>query len=159
MPQIREKLENDATGGVSESQKRFQLRTQFRDTSSEHSTHEHDIQSTHTEQHHQDNMCIATMTDEQLINDDEETMGKGKQGGNKGIHARYGNRMQAITQQELRQLIGESSGKYVVHDGKIMTPGTIKQLKNHTIVQDDGRRKEEGSEETEQGGNNKLLRE
>ena len=28
----------------------------------------------------------------------------------------------------------ENSGKYVVYDGKIMTPGTIKQLKNHTIV-------------------------
>ena len=79
-------------------------------------------------------MCIAAMTDEQLINDDEEKMGKGKQGGNKAIHARYGNRMQAITEQELRQLIEESSGKYVVHDGKIMTPGTIKKLKNHTIV-------------------------
>ena len=134
MPQIREKLENDATGGVSESQKRFQLRTQFRDTSSEHSTYEHDIQSTHIEHHHQDNMCITTMTDEQLINDDEEKMGKGQQGGNKAIHARYGNRMQAITEQELRQLIEESSGKYVVHVGKIMTPGTIKQLKNHAIV-------------------------
>ena len=28
----------------------------------------------------------------------------------------------------------ENSGKYVVYDGKIMTPGSIKQLKNHTIV-------------------------
>ena len=82
MPQTSAKLENDATGGVSESQKRFQSETQFRDTSSEHSTHEHDIQSAHIEHHHQDNMCIATMTDEQLINDDEEKMGKGKQGGN-----------------------------------------------------------------------------
>ena len=112
----------------------FNWGTQFRDASSEHSTHEHDIQSTHIEHHHQDNMCIATMTDEQLINDDEEKMGKVKQGGNKAIHARYGNRMQTITEQELGQLIEESSGKYVVHDGKIMTPGTIKQLKNHTIV-------------------------
>ena len=79
MPQTSAKLENDATGGISESQKRFQLGTQFRGTSSEHSTHEHDIQSTHIEHHHQDNMCIATMTDEQLINDDEEKMRKGKQ--------------------------------------------------------------------------------
>ena len=134
MPQACVKLENDMTGRVSESQKRFQLGTQFRDTSSEHSTHEHDVQSTHIEHHHQDNMCIATMTDEQWINDDEEKMGKGKQGGNKAIHARYGNRMQAITERNLRQLMEENSGKYVVYDGKIMTPGTIKQLKNHTIV-------------------------
>ena len=28
----------------------------------------------------------------------------------------------------------ENSGKYVLYDGKIMTPGAIKQLKNHTIV-------------------------
>ena len=76
MPQTRAKLENDATVGVSESQKRFQLGTQFRDTSSEHSTHEHDIQSTHIEHHQKDNMCIATMTDEQLINDDEERENK-----------------------------------------------------------------------------------
>ena len=94
MPQACVKLENDMTGRVSESQNHFQLGTQFRDTLSEHNTHEHDTQSTHIEHHHQDNMCIATMTDEQLINDDEEKMGKGKQGGNKAIHARYGNRMQ-----------------------------------------------------------------
>ena len=103
-------LENDATGGVSESQKRFQLGTQFRDTSSEHSTHEHDIQSTHIDHHHQDNMCIATMADEQLIND-EEKMGKRKQGGNRAIHARYGNRMQAITEQELRTIDRRKLGK------------------------------------------------
>ena len=75
-PQTSAKFENDASGGVSESQKRFQLGTQFRDRSSEHSTHNHDIQSTHIEHHHQDNMCIAAMTNEQLINDDEEKMGK-----------------------------------------------------------------------------------
>ena len=28
----------------------------------------------------------------------------------------------------------ETSGKYVVYDGKIITSGSIKQLKNHTIV-------------------------
>ena len=50
----------------------------------------------------------------------------------------------------------------MVYDGKIMTPRSIKQLKNHYHCphrrQDDGRRKEEGSEEVGQGGNNKLLR-
>ena len=43
------------------------------------------------EHHHQDNMCITTMTDEELTNDDEEKMGKVEQGGSKVIHARYGN--------------------------------------------------------------------
>ena len=134
-PQACVKLENDITGRVSERvRKCFQLGTQFRDTSSKHSTHEHDTRSTHIEHHHEDNMCIATMTDEQLINDGEEKMGKGEQGGSKAIQARYGNRMQAMTEKELRQLMGENSGKYVVYDGEIMTPGTIKQLKNHTIV-------------------------
>ena len=61
-------------------------------------------------------------------------MNKGEQGGNRAIHARYGNRMQAMTEKELRRLIEENSEKYVVYDGKIMTPGSIKQLKNHTIV-------------------------
>ena len=42
--------------------------------------------------------------------------------------------MQAMTEEELRRLVEENSGKYVVYDGKIMTPGSIKQLKNHTIV-------------------------
>ena len=51
-------------------------------------------------------------------------MEKGEQGGGRAIHARYGNRMQAMTEEELN----------VVYDGKIMTPGSIKQLKNHTIV-------------------------
>ena len=110
VPQTSAKLENDATCGVSESQKRFQLGTQFRDTSSQHSTHEHGIQSTHIEHHHQDNMCIATVTDEQLINDDEEKMGKGKPGGNKAIHARYGNRMQARTETTERRKLGKVRG-------------------------------------------------
>ena len=61
-------------------------------------------------------------------------MGKEEQGGGKAIHARYGNRIQAMTEKELRRLMEENSGKYVVYDGKIMTPGSIKQLKNHTIV-------------------------
>ena len=108
-------------------------------------------------------MCIATMTDEQLINDDEEKMGKGKQGGSKAIHARYGNKIQAMTEKELRRLLEENSGKYVVYDGKIMTPRSIKQLKNHTIVRiiDKmmGGGKKKGQKETEQGGNNKLFRE
>ena len=128
------KLENDNTGRVSESQKCFQLGTQFRDTSSEHSTHERDTRSTRIVHHHQDNMCITTMTDEELTNDDEDTMGKGEQGGGKAIHARYGNRIQAMTEKELRRLMEENSGKYVVYDGEIMKPKSIKQLKNHTIV-------------------------
>ena len=134
MPQAYVKLENDDTGGVSESQKCFQLGTQFRDTSSEHSTHEHDTRSTHIEHHYQDNLCITTTTEEELTNDDEDKMGKGEQGGGKAIHARYGNIIQAMTEKELRRLMEENSGKYVVYDGKIITPRSIKQLKNHTIV-------------------------
>ena len=61
-------------------------------------------------------------------------MEEGEQGGDKAIHARYGNRMQAMTEKELRRMMEENSGKYVVYDGKIITPGSIKQLKNHTIV-------------------------
>ena len=90
MPQAYVMLENDITGRVSESQKCFQLGTQFRDTSSEHSTHEHDTGSTCIE-HHQDNMCITMITDEELTNDDEDKMGNGEQGGSKAIFARYGN--------------------------------------------------------------------
>ena len=117
-----EQLENDVSGRVSESRKSFHLGTQFRDTSSEHSTPEHGTQSTHNEHHHQDSTCTTKKTD------DEE------QGGDRAIHARYGNRMQAMTEKELRRLMEENSGKYVVYGGKIMTPGSIKQLKNHTIV-------------------------
>ena len=80
------------------------------------------------------NMCTTTMTDEELTHDDEDKMGKGEQGCSKAIHARYGNRIQAMTEEELRRLMEENSGKYVVYDGKIMTPRSIKQLKNHTIV-------------------------
>ena len=127
-------LENDVSGRVSESRKCFQLGTQFRDTSSEHSTPEHDTQSTHIAHHHQDGTCTTTITDDELINDDGGKMEKGEQGGGRAIHARYGNRMQAMTEEELRRLMKENSGKYVVYDGKIMTPGSIKQLKNHTIV-------------------------
>ena len=104
MLQAREKQpENDVSGRVSESRKCFQLGTQFRDTSSEDSTHEHDTQSTHVEHHHQDNMCTTTVTDEELTNDDEGKMGKGEQGGGKAIHARYGNRIQAMTKKERTQ--------------------------------------------------------
>ena len=127
-------LENDVSGRVSESRKCFQLVTQFRDTSSEHSTPEHCTQSTHIEHYHRDSTCTTTITDDELINDDGCKMEKGEQGGGRAIHARYGNRMQAMTEKELRRLMEENSGKYVVYDGKIMTPGSIKQLKNHTIV-------------------------
>ena len=68
------------------------------------------------------------MTDEQPNDDDGE---KGRQeeqgqGGSKAIYARYGNRMQAMTEQ--------GSEKYTVHNGRIMTSETIKHLKNHAIV-------------------------
>ena len=98
MLQAREKHpENDVSGRVSESRKCFQFETQFRYTSSEHSTHEHGTQSTNIEHHYQDNMCTTTITDDELTNDDGCKMDKVKQGGGKAIHARCGNRMQAMT--------------------------------------------------------------
>ena len=60
-------LGSDVSGRVSESRKCFQLGTQFRDTSREHSTPEHDTQSTHIEYHHQDSTCATTITDDELI--------------------------------------------------------------------------------------------
>ena len=78
-------------------------------------------------------MCITMMTDEQSSNDDEGKVRQGNQGGNKAIYARCGNKMQAMTEQELMRLT-ENTEKYEVLDGRIMTPGTIKQLKNHTVV-------------------------
>ena len=86
------------------------------------------------------------ITDDESINDDEGKMEKGEQGDDKAIHARYGNQMQAMAEKELRRLMEENSGKYVVYDGKIITPGSIKQLKNHR------------PEEAKQRRNNKLLR-
>ena len=112
----------------------FSIGTQFRDTPSEHSTPEHGTQSTHIVHRHRDSTYTTTVTDDELINDDGGKMEKGEQGGGKEIHARYGNRMQAMTEEELRRLMEENSGKYVVYDGRIMTPGSIKQLKNHTTV-------------------------
>ena len=79
-------------------------------------------------------MCTTTIPDDELINDDGGKMEKGVQGRCRAIHPRCGNRMQAMTEEELRRLMEENSGKYVVYDGTIMTPGSIKQLKNHTIV-------------------------
>ena len=79
-------------------------------------------QGTHIEHLYQDNMCTTTVTDEELTNDDEDEMGEGEQGGGKAIHARYGNRIQAVTEKEMRRLMEGNSGKYVVYDGKIMTP-------------------------------------
>ena len=76
-------LGNDVSGRVSESRKCCQLGTQFRDTSSVHSTPEHDTQSTHIEHHHQDSTCTTTITDDELINDDGGKMEKGEQGGDK----------------------------------------------------------------------------
>ena len=83
---------------------------------------------------HRDSTCATVITDDELINDDGGKMEEGEQGGDRAIHARYGNRMQAMTEKELRRLMEENSGKYVVYDGKIITPGSNKQLKNHTIV-------------------------
>ena len=91
-------LENDVSGRVSESQKCFQFGTQFRDTSREHSTSVHDTQSTHMEHHQRDSTCTTVITDDELINDDEGKMEEGEQGGDRAIHARYGNRMQAMTE-------------------------------------------------------------
>ena len=126
--------ENDVSGRVSGSRKCFQLETQFRDTSREYSTPVQDTQSTHIEHHQRDSTCTTVITDDELINDDEGKMEEGEQGGDRAIHARYGSRMQAMTEKELRRLMEENSGKYVVYDGKIITPGSIKQLKDHTIV-------------------------
>ena len=64
--------ENDVSGRVSESQKCFQLGTQFRDTSREHSTPVQDTQSTHIEHHQRDSTCMTVITDDELINDDDE---------------------------------------------------------------------------------------
>ena len=154
--------ENDVSGRVSESQKCFRLGTQFRDTSREHSTLVQDTQNTHIEHHQRNSTCTTVITDDELINDDEGKMEEGEQGGDKAIHARYGNRMQAMTEKELRRLMEENSGKYVVYDGKIITPGSIKQLKNHTIVRivdkmmGGGRKK--GHKKQKQRRNSKLLR-
>ena len=56
-------------------------------------------------------MCITTMTDEELTNDDEDKMEKGEQGGGKAIHARYGNRVQAMTEKDLRRAEGRELRK------------------------------------------------
>ena len=104
-------LENDVSGRVSESRKCFQLGTQFRDTSREHSTPVDDTQSTRIEHHQRDSTCTTVITDDELINDDEGKMEEREQGGNRAIHARYGNRMQAMTEKELRRLMEVNSGK------------------------------------------------
>ena len=69
--------ENDVSGRVSESRKCFQLGTQFRDTSREHSTPVQDTQSTHIEHHQRDSTCMTVITDDELINDDEGKMKEG----------------------------------------------------------------------------------
>ena len=70
--------ENDVSGRVSESRKCFQLETQFRDTSREHSTPVQDTQSTHTKHHQRDSTCTTVITDDELINDDEGKMEEGR---------------------------------------------------------------------------------
>ena len=62
-------LENDVSGRVSESRKCFQLETQFRDTSREHSATVHDTQGTHIEHRHRDSTCTTVITDDELTND------------------------------------------------------------------------------------------
>ena len=100
----------------------------------EHSTPVQDTHSTHMKHNQLNSTCTTVITDDEWINDYEGKMKDGEQGGDRAIHARYGNRMQAMTKKELRLLMEKNSGKYVVHDGKIMTPGSTKQLKNHNIV-------------------------
>ena len=49
-------------------------------------------------------------------------------------YARHGNRVQAMTEQELRRLVEESTEKYTIYYGRVMTSEAIKHLKNHAIV-------------------------
>ena len=154
--------ENDVSGRVSESRKCFQFGTQFRDTSREHSTPVQDTQSTHIEHHQRDSTCTTVITDDELINDDEGKMEEGEQGGDKAIHARYGNRMQAMTEKgaegadgrELREIRGL---RWKDHDTRINQTIEESHHCSHRR-QNDGRRKEEGSEEAKQRRNSKLLR-
>ena len=155
-------LESDVSGRVSESRKCFQLGTQFRDTSREHSTPFHDTQSTHIEHHHRDSTCATVITDDELINDNGGKMEEGEQGDDRAIHARYGNRMQAITEKgtdtdngrELRQV---RSLRWNDHNTRINQTIEESYLCPHRR-QNDGRRKKEGPEEAKQRRNNKLLR-
>ena len=80
-----------------------------------------------------------------------------EQSDDRAIYARYGNRMQVMTQKELRLLMEKNSGKYVVYDGK--TTRSIKESYNcpHRR-QNVGRRKKEGPEEAKQKRNNKFFR-
>ena len=138
---------------VSESQKCFQLGTQFRDTSSEHSTLEHDTQSTHIEHHHQDNMCTTTMTDEQLINDDEEKLEEEKarrqQCNPCKIRKQNASNNRTRTETTDRRKLGKVRGsRWEDHDARDDQKIEESYHCPHR-GQDDGRRKE-GSEETEQ---------
>ena len=76
------------------------------------------------------------MTDERSNddNDEEREQEEQRQGGTKAIYTRYRNRMQATTEQELRCLMEESIEKYTIYNGRIVTPETIKHLKNHAFV-------------------------
>ena len=154
MLQAREKQpESDVSGRVSESCGHFQFGAQFRDTADEHrNTHQQSMRNTCTEPRCRDNTNV-TMTTDKRSNDDnneEREQGEQGQGGTKAIFTRHRNRMQATTEQELRRLMEEST----VYNGRIVTPETIKHLKNHAIVPRRGhfagRRKEEGTEETGQ---------
>ena len=138
MLQAREKQpENDVSGRVSESCEHFQFGAQFRDTADElRNTHEHSMRNTCTEHRCRDNTNVTMTTDARSNddNDEEREQGEQGQGGTKAIYTRYRNRMQATTEQELRRLMEESTEKYTVYKGRIVSPETIKHLKNHAIV-------------------------
>ena len=55
-------------------------------------------------------------------------------GGNRAVYAIHRCKVQATTEQELRRLTSKSNEVFVIYDGKIVRPETIKHLKNHAIV-------------------------
>ena len=138
MLQAREKQpENDVSGRVSESCEHFQCGAQFRDTADEYrNIHKHSMRNTCTEHRCRDNTNVTMTTDERSNddNDEEREQEDQGQGGTKAIYTRYRNGMLAKTEQELRRLMEESTEKYTVYNGRIVTPETIKHLKNHAIV-------------------------
>ena len=116
---------------------RSSLRMTCQDTADEHrNTHEHSMRNTCTEHRCRDNTNVTVTTDERSNddNDEEREQGEQGQGGTKAKKTKYTDRMQATTEQELRRLMEECTEKYTVHNGRIVTPETIKHLKNHAIV-------------------------
>ena len=112
----------------------FNLGHSFRTQADEHrNIHEHSMRNTCTEYRYTN---VTMTTDERSNNDNDEEREQEEQGqgGTKAIYTRYRNRMQATTEQELRRLMEESTEKHTVYNGRIVTPETIKHLKNHAIV-------------------------